>query len=962
MVVRRILRGLMCCGALLFFGASAFSGAGTGSPARNRPPEVEVVPGRIVVKLRAGDPSDAGLGKSAAAFHATPSLRSRLTAWQVGEVRALFPDRNDPLPSTAPDLSQIYELTFPLDQNPMEVASAFRDDPNVVYAEPRFVRHVYLTPNDSLFSHQSYLESIQAPAAWEIERGDTNVVIGIVDTGLDWHHPDLQGNLWHNPGEIPDNGLDDDNNGYVDDVLGWDLADADNDPMNKNADPVAAHGTRVAGIAAATPDNRIGIAGTGFRVRIMAVKTVPDLTQNPGRILFGFEAIKYAAENGADIINLSWGAPGWSDFEFDVIQYARSLGSLVVAAAGNTNNRTPHYPAAYPGVLAVTALESDDTKAPFASFGNWVDVAAPGVDMITTDRGGRYTFVTGSSFAAPLAAGVAALVKSHHPEWTSDQVREQVRVTATNIDAVNPAYQARLGSGKLHAVHALTQSSPAIRLVEVQLAEAEGDDDGVFEPGEKVSAIFTAENLLADARDIRFELFARPDVIRVEQGVVHMASLGPGERKTNSGDPFVFAIEPDTYRGLHVELTVRISTADGTYSDRDHFSATIAPLFRQHNVGNVVLTITSRGNLGFNDYPTNQEGRGFIFKDNGKNLLFEGAFLAGTNPVQVSDVARNGKFFPRDFDFVPVTGAELDAQTPGALADQQTSARFTDKGSRNPIGIEVHQETFGFAAPPNDDYVILKYTITNQTDKPIEDLYAGLFLDWDIDERRRETNLVDFDATLDLGYMYSTELGTHCGVTVLNGLGSASYRAIDNQSDLSGGNGFTDAQKYQFLNEGFKNVSLTEPGDYSHMISTGPFDMPPGEAVVAGFAVLAGESLEDLRANAAAARSTWKSLFGLNLAGNTPQAFALNPNYPNPFNPRTTIPFNLAEPSRVTLRVFNLLGQEVTTLVDETRPAGRYEIFWEGRDRYGRPVASGVYVIRMRAGDFAASRKLLLMR
>ena len=442
-----------------------------------------------------------------------------------------------------------------------------------------------------------------------------------------------------------------------------------------------------------------------------------------------------------------------------------------------------------------------------------------------------------------------------------------------------------------------------------------------------------------------------------------IGTLVRGATANNQNDPLSFSINPDTPNGYKVDFVINIFANNGGHEDQEHISTTIAPLFSDHNVGNVVLTVTSQGNLGFNDSPSNFEGSGFIFNRDGKNLLFEGAFLAGLSSGQVSDVARNSSEAGMDQDFIAVPGKTLAINTPGELADQQSMAVFEDSGHPNPIGFEVTQESYSFSTPPDDDYVLLKYSIKNNNNNRIDNLYVGLFCDWDIDEENLQTNQVDFDPNLSLGYIFTPNFPTYGGVKVLNGLGATSYRAINNQEDLFDDLRFTEEEKFQFLSEGFERTTITTPGDQSLLIATGPFQIEPGEGVIAGFAVLGGDGLEDLTTNARAAQNKWDEIIGINLPGNLPTTFALKQNYPNPFNPTTNILFEVPKTTRVTLKIYNVRGQEIITLMDEMRGSGvQPPVLWNGTDKNGTAVPAGIYFVQLRAEGFSQSRKMILLR
>ncbi|HRT06419.1 MAG TPA: S8 family serine peptidase, partial [Kiritimatiellia bacterium] len=324
-------------------------------------------------------------------------------------------------------IAPIHRLQLAAGDNIATKLAALRADPNVLYAEPDYVLRADRMPNDPLFSRQWGLNNVSmpsadvsAPEAWSQTTGDDNVVIAVIDTGVDYTHPDLAANMWTNPGEIPDNRLDDDGNGYIDDYRGWNFSTFDamlglpaDDPMDYNG-----HGTHCAGVIGAVGNNSDGVAGVNWKVKIMPVNFL-------GYFGMGFTsdailALEYAWQNGAKVSNNSWGGGAYSQALRDAIEVAGLNGHLFVAAAGNTgtdNDAIPHYPSSYdlPYVVAVAATDSSDLLADFSCYGALsVDLAAPGVNVLSTYPGSQYVNMDGTSMATPFVSGAAALLLSRN--------------------------------------------------------------------------------------------------------------------------------------------------------------------------------------------------------------------------------------------------------------------------------------------------------------------------------------------------------------------------------------------------------------------------------------------------------------------------------------------------------------------------------------------------------------------
>jgi subtilisin family serine protease len=277
---------------------------------------------------------------------------------------------------------------------------------------------------------------IDLPEAWRLQTGNSNITVAVIDTGIDYRHPDLAPNIWRNPREILGNGIDDDRNGFIDDAFGYDFINNDNDPMDNFDRP---HGTHVAGTIGSVGSNNIGMVGVSPNVKLMPLKF---MNSNGGSTLDAARAVNYATSMGAKVINASFGGGGYSQAMFDAIQRANSAGVTFVASAGNSGLNTdvnPQFPAAYnlPNVISVTATDRWDQRAIFSNFGrNSVDIGAPGVDIVSTLPNNSYGSANGTSMAAPHVAGVAALLYAQNQNRSATEVRSLILQSGDRIDAL----------------------------------------------------------------------------------------------------------------------------------------------------------------------------------------------------------------------------------------------------------------------------------------------------------------------------------------------------------------------------------------------------------------------------------------------------------------------------------------------------------------------------------------------
>ncbi len=386
-------------------------------------PGLAVVPNSILVKFRTDTPAltaSAALSAADAAVARTFSLVPGLTHARTNQ---------------------------PLDR----ALAALRANPWVEYAEPDYVQRPFATtPNDSFYNLQWGLHNtgqsirnvtgvadadIDMPEAWDIIRDAPNTVIAVLDSGTQWSHPDLAANIWSNPGEIAGNGIDDDGNGFIDDVRGWDFYQGDNNP-----DDADGHGTHVAGTIGAVGNNGTGVVGVAWSARIMPLRFLGPMG---GSTSDAVAALNYAVMMGVKVSNNSWGGGGFSTSLYNAINNAGANNHVFVAAAGNSGLNTdvsPAYPASYnlPNIISVAATDNRDNIASFSNFGvTTVDLGAPGVDIASTYTGSGYVWLSGTSMASPHVAGVVALLQAQNPAWSASQVIGRVLTTTRPTAAMN---------------------------------------------------------------------------------------------------------------------------------------------------------------------------------------------------------------------------------------------------------------------------------------------------------------------------------------------------------------------------------------------------------------------------------------------------------------------------------------------------------------------------------------------
>ena len=407
-------------------------------------------PGRILVKFKQGVSNSQGCKALAAAqnVHAKLACKAKFFDTTVVGVSAA----TEKIP---------------------DVARAVATSPQVEYAEPDYLVSINNRPNDTSFDSLWGLENvgqsggtagadISAVAAWDYFQGDANLVVGVIDTGIDYNHPDLAANMWVNPGEVAGNGLDDDGNGYIDDIHGINAITGSGNPMDDHY-----HGTHCAGTIGGVGDNGQGVAGVAWRVKLMGLKFLDS--SGSGYDSGAIEALQYAirmkTQYGVNlkITSNSWGGGGYSQSMADAITAANAAGILFIAAAGNSSVDTdtnPHYPSSYdlPNVISVASSDRYDGLSSFSNYGAVsVDLAAPGSDILSTTPGNSYQTLSGTSMATPHVAGAAALLWGYEPSLSLADVK------STLMNTVDPrqAFSGRTVTGGRHNLHGALNCDPS---------------------------------------------------------------------------------------------------------------------------------------------------------------------------------------------------------------------------------------------------------------------------------------------------------------------------------------------------------------------------------------------------------------------------------------------------------------------------------------------------------------------
>ena len=858
---------------------------------------------------------------------AHPRAQSLFSQLGVQRFFSRFPHRERPrndfhfTGERIPDMTLIYQMHYSADVSLKEAIRLAVNSGLFEYAEPKYIRQSFYVPNDPLQGQQYHLDSIQVFQAWNITKGDTNVVVGIIDSGVQIDHPDLAAQVKIDPTE-PANGLDDNNDGKIDNFRGWDFCgpsfnpnfDGDNDPNITQGN--ASHGTHVAGISAARTDNGLGIAGVGFRCKIMALKCAPD--DGGGSIYFGYEAIEYAASHGAHILNCSWGGPGGaSTFEQEVITDATlTFGALVVAAAGNDNSPDLFYPAYYDHVLAVSALGTGNRRASFTNYNYKVNVGAPGVNINSTYFQNNYQLNSGTSMASPVVAGVAALVKSQFPELSPDQIAKRIRVTSDNIYTIQgnnlPAFFGKFGRGIVNALRAVTEPAPGLKNLAVRITDNDGDN--LFQPGDSLYISGDFINYLdasGPEMKLTFSVVNNSTAAYVTSNTTTsetiLGVMTTNEIKNNNGRPFKIFLKNNLPNDR--VLDIRMYYSEGTYYDYDHYSVLLNPTFINVEKNNISTTFTSKGRIGFND-DNSTEGLGF--KHKGRQTLYELGLITGTSASKIANTCRgmvSGGSMAHDNDYKNVTFIR-DVSIPMSGIYQYNNTMSDANAGTSASNITIMQQSYAKTTPGDSNFVIVRYLIkNNSTTAVLDNFFVGLYGDFDISANGQQDK-AGWSAVHKMGFIYNSNPdGLYSGIALL-GDATPNYYAIDNDATAADTfgvyDGYTDSEKYRSVSSGIyrRNAGVSAPKDVSIALGAGPYSIPPGDTIEVGFAIVAGENLDEILQAADTAITEWPAITGIReQKDNRFASFSL---YPNPAGRELYIRGN----AKNAFRIFDGSGRE----------------------------------------------------
>ncbi|MFM7021700.1 MAG: S8 family serine peptidase [Flavobacteriales bacterium] len=735
------------------------------------------------------------------------------------------------------DLSLIYRLKYNENVPLEKVIAGLLNIGIFEYAEPSYIFTPLGVPNDPGISNQWHLGKIKAYEAWDITQGDTNVVVGIVDSGIEYTHPDLAQNIKLNYAD-PVDGLDNDGDGYKDNFRGWDLYGNDNDVAHEATGTRREHGTWVSSEVAEVVNNGNQGAGIGYKTKILPVKA-SDVN---GSIVAGYEGIVYAADHGCSIINASWGSvKSWSQYGQDVIKYAViNKNALVTAAAGNNNDQGLFYPASFDYVISVGGVDTVDKKWDFgvgngSNYNEFVDILCPSMRIYGTHIGSNFTNLgAATSFAAPMVAAAGALLKSVHPEYSAIQIGEALKNTADRIDTIpfNTTFAGKIGSGRLNVYRAVTVTGiPAFMSTSYQITD---NDDNIYHVGDTICLKGTITNFLAASSNAQVTASSASPYLSFINSSMNLGVVANmGEVNFNS-NPFTFKVMPGVPN--NTEVIVTLIFTDGTYKEIQAFRILLNPSYHNMDINKITMSVGADGRLGFMA-ANKTTGSGFAYNGGG-NYIYEMGFM-------VSDASAN-VMFTNDGDFTALNA--LSVKQPGLESDKDFNGLVNDNGAGgNKIGIEVKHKTLGWNDPGLVDFVIEEYRIKNTSGATLNSVRVGLYVDWDMVNYTTDAATYDTASKIAYAFEYNSN-SAYAGTKAL----THKYMVNNYSVDCDGFGGsvnlydvdvFSDAEKKTAMST---SRSMAGVGDIAILLSQGPFTIAAGDSITVAFALIGGSSLNDL--------------------------------------------------------------------------------------------------------------------
>jgi subtilisin family serine protease len=825
---------------------------------------------------------------------------------------------------------------------------------------------------------ESNLTAIKADKLWERGLTGEGRIIGSFDTGVDGSHPAVSAKWQGN--------INEDNSAAWFDPYGSTF------PVDNGG-----HGTHVMGIMVGHDDNdTIGVAFNARWIGASVIDRGSGLSKTVSDILDAFEWAADPDGNPStiddvpDVICHSWGIPSGIFPDCDntfwtAIDNLESLGVVCIFAAGNEGPdslsiRQPADRTSGPlNAFAVGAIDQDDPDFMIASFssrgpsrcdGNQIkpEVVAPGMSIRSCYPNDSYRFISGTSMAAPHVAASVALLREYNPEATSEEIKQALYSSAIDLGETGEDNFYGNGLIDLEAAIALIPppTSPQIEVANIEVID---DNDNVVEAGEQFELMIEVTNRYVSVSGLYGFLFISDAGANIITDSSYFGSIAADQNANNTGGPFVISLNPDVLPGSNLAMDINFYDDIGTFLLTKRIELIVGQnsnaTYSTIDNGIIQLTVDNFGGIGHGSRSISPAGgSGFISLNGGYDILSEfSLMIAGNNSTTVSDAAREQSIYASDNDFVASFTDESELMEPGSFGIKDLYGYYSDDLADNPYGLSIVQRTSLFNEVGLSNCVIVEYSVKPQSASINDSLYIGVLMDWDLSADEMGTEKVSFNQEGQFSYFFNQADDIYIGIRFLN-QPIYSHNIISNS--LDGKALLTDQDKYQHLTSGVSDSYVQKWGDYYSILSTKSV-IPIGvDSIKVALAVVVGNTLEEIQFSMTKAYNKYNIVTGIDDDYGDPVlpiSYTLNQNYPNPFNMATSISFNIPVPGHVRLDVYNTLGQRVVGLANGEYPAGMVNIEWDGKDKSGNDLSTGVYFYRMTFNDSQVeSRKLMILK
>ncbi len=743
-------------------------------------------------------------------------------------------------------------------------------------------------------------------------------------------------------------------------------------------DASSGHGTHTMGLMVGSYEaDSFGVAPDAEWISAAVIDQGQTLSKTISDILAAFQwavdpdGDPSTVDDMPDVILNSWGVPTTifepCDATFaQAIDNVEAAGIVTIFAAGNEGPnpkslRLPANSAISPlNTIAVGAIDdATNVIADFSSRGPSScddskikpELVAPGVSVYSCTKGGGYILKSGTSMAAPLIAGLVTLLRQYNPEATVDEIKNAIIQSARDLGAIGE--DNTYGYGLPDAEAALSFMPPP-PFPQISIANQIIGGDGYADLGENFNFYVEFEYVSGYTQYLEVYLDCYEEGVEVINDYA-LFILDQKSRYSTNATPYVIRFDEPLINGQMIPFVMRVYMPSDTICDTIDLQIMVGHEFDgnmvTHTTSQIELSVTDEAQYGMGAasvYPVG--GDGFRYRDS-DNLLYEAGIIVGRNPLQLSSSIRDSLGDAYNSDFTP--SEPLATVYPDFDGGFKSTTVMTDTQSGIMIPITVSQSISSYNDPGDESFLIFRYTLINNSNGNISGLYFGFVVDFDLGATGDRLGLDTNDNLL-----YQTGDQKAIGILPLSELNG--YLSVENDQNKSG---FTAQQKYDFISQAGIDINDSLTGDYLTIVSFGPFYMAPYTSKEISLALIAGEDLAALQLSAGRAFDRFNSSTSVeDDVVILPHEFELFQNYPNPFNPSTTISFNLDRAAFIKLTVHNILGQEIITLSEGIVSPGHYDFEWDGTDKFGVGVASGVYFYRLQNDVTSQTRKMLLLK